>query len=287
MRCRNCGWENPDTNTCCEKCGAPIDASSAIQIPVSEPVQSAPMSGTASPLRSTVRESEVFSAAINNAAAQPQQQSQPQECPCCHYPISPGTTVCPACGTSIASVNTNQQAQPQPAVQPQYNSMNARPTVNENFAGGKHCTNCGALIAPNMRFCASCGAPVEGAQPQAQSQPKPRKPYGGTVASFSGPGSMGMGNFCTLKPIAWERERIEYQPVSYTGERIILNRANTDANNQTITSHEQASLTCKDGEWYLEDLSANHSTMIRVMRPVKLESGDIIMLGNRMFEFND
>lgn len=272
MRCRNCGWENPDTSTCCEKCGAPFDSSPSVQMPVSEPIQSAPIVGTASPLHATIRESEAFSKVINSAQAQ-----QSQECPFCHYPIGPGAIVCPACGTSIANMNNNQQSQ--------YDRINAQATENENVMGNKHCTNCGELIEPNVRFCSSCGAQVRDAQ--IQPQQKLHKPYGGTIASFNGPGNMGMGNFCTLKPIAWERERVEYQPVSYTGERIILNRANTDPNNQTITSHEQASLTCNNGIWYLEDLSANHSTMIKVRRPVKLEPGDIIMLGNRLFEFND
>lgn len=277
MRCRNCGWENPEINTSCEKCGAQIEASSSVQKPISEPVQVSNFSDSSSLLHSTVRESEVFNS-VNNKRLM--QQSQLQECPCCHYPIDHDTIVCPACGTSIENFNANQQAQLQPSVQQQFGSINPRPTVNDKYVDKKHCINCGAVIEPNMRFCSSCGAPVS-------EQSKPRKPYGGTVASFSGPGCMGMGNFCTLKPISWERERIDYQPISYTGEKIILNRTNTDANNQTITSHEQASLTYINGEWYIEDLSANHSTMVRVMRPIKLESGDIIMLGNRMFEFND
>ena len=29
MRCNNCGWDNPDTNTKCEKCNAPLSASKA------------------------------------------------------------------------------------------------------------------------------------------------------------------------------------------------------------------------------------------------------------------
>ena len=93
------------------------------------------------------------------------------------------------------------------------------------------------------------------------------------------------GRFCTLKPIAWEGEDVNYNPITYSGDTIILNRANTDANNNSITSREQAILTCVDGEWYIENRSDLRSTFIRVNGKVKLTNGDIIVLGNREFEF--
>lgn len=308
MRCRNCGWENPDTNANCEKCGTRIDSSSAdVQSPSPMAAAAAPSAGPASPLKATIRENDVFRAPANPVP--PQQATT--ACSCCGYPLSPSADICPACGApaqgnaysqNFGQENRINQTRPESSFQQPLNPGNAQsyeqpknaprpanygypaPTVNELPQQGLHCTNCGAMLAPNARFCASCGAPA-GNQPP-QMNPRPKKPFGGTIAGFSDPGNMGMGSFCTLKPIAWARERIEYQPISYTGERIILNRTNTDANNQTITSNEQASLTFKNGEWYLEDLSPNRTTMIRVSRPVKLQDGDIIMLGNRMFEFN-
>lgn len=291
MRCRNCGWENPDTHQNCEKCGAGLEMPSNAQQPMPDSTVFPHSSNTNSPARATVRETDVFKMAVNSPAFN--EPSNQTNCPCCGYPVAPGAENCPACGTRIAAA----QYSPHVAERPQHNQgipadfpnpvnypRGNNPTVSEIPRQGLHCINCGSLLAPNAKFCAACGAPV-GNQPMNVS-PRPKKPFGGTISGFTDPGNMGMGSFCTLKPIAWGRERIEYQPISYTGERIVLNRSNTDANNQTITSNEQASLTYKDGEWYLEDLSPNRSTMIRVDRPVKLNDGDIIMLGNRMFEFN-
>ena len=65
----------------------------------------------------------------------------------------------------------------------------------------------------------------------------------------------------------------------------MLNRANTDPNNQSITSKEQAVLTFEDGAWYLEDRSDQKTTYVHAGRKTRLESGDIIILGNRRFEF--
>ena len=93
------------------------------------------------------------------------------------------------------------------------------------------------------------------------------------------------GTFCTLKPIAWQGEGIDYAPLSYSGDKIILNRANTDPNNQSITSKVQAEIISENGEWYLEDRSEQQTTYIHVGRKTKLKTGDIIILGNRRFEF--
>lgn len=104
---------------------------------------------------------------------------------------------------------------------------------------------------------------------------------------MSGPvsGPQSGNRFCTLRPIAWEGEEVSYNPITYSGETIILNRANTDANNNSITSREQAILTFEDGEWFIENRSDLRTTFIRVNGKVKLTRGDIIVLGNREFEF--
>ena len=71
-----------------------------------------------------------------------------------------------------------------------------------------------------------------------------------------------------------------------SGDRIILNRANTDPANNTITSGEQAELTFENGAWYICDKSYQKTTYVHASRKMKLEKGDIIILGNRRFEFN-
>lgn len=98
-------------------------------------------------------------------------------------------------------------------------------------------------------------------------------------------GPAASNKFCTLRPIAWEGEDVNYNPITYSGDTIILNRSNTDANNNSITSREQAILTCEEGEWYIENRSDLRTTFIRVNGKIKLNSGDIIVLGNREFEF--
>ena len=74
----------------------------------------------------------------------------------------------------------------------------------------------------------------------------------GTVNPWSKPQD---ATFFTLKPIAWDGEGKEYTPTTHSGDTIVLNRSNTDPNNNSITSKEQAVLSREDGHWYLENRS--------------------------------
>lgn len=241
MRCKNCGWENPEGLAKCEKCHGTLDDAAHSHKPTEQ---------VSDRMRSTISEAAVFGSPRGNNAA------VPKTCPRCGYPVSDDSTSCPNC---------NHELKPSPT---------ARQAVT--------CKSCGAEIQPDAKFCPSCGAPVGGNAPQSR---RIQRPAMGTVMGGPVVGPASHGRFCTLKPIAWEGEDVNYNPIAYSGDTIILNRANTDANNNSITSREQAILTCVDGEWYIENRSDLRSTFIRVNGKVKLTNGDIIVLGNREFEF--
>ena len=57
--------------------------------------------------------------------------------------------------------------------------------------------------------------------------------------------------------------------------------------NKTITSKEQAELVFKDGHWTIVDKSEQHTTFVLASREIELQNGDIVMLGNQLFRFND
>lgn len=183
-----------------------------------------------------------------------------------------------------------------------YQSMNQEPVSSANMlkktvreVGGNvsspsdemNCPRCGYPIAEGMRICPQCGSSINAQVaprneiPAFHGQQKV-SPMMGTVNSWVQPEN---GSFCSLKMVAWANEANQYAPVTYSGNPIVLNRQNTDPNNQTITSKEQAVLTFKDGDWYIEDHSSQHTTFVQVRGSVKLQPGDIIALGNRLFEF--
>jgi hypothetical protein len=79
-----------------------------------------------------------------------------------------------------------------------------------------------------------------------------------------------------------EKKILEFQ-----GKSNFLNRSNLDPDNLTITSKVQAEINYINGQWYLENKSALGTTFILVNKPTKIAKGDIIVLGNKKFFFDD
>jgi len=173
----------------------------------------------------------------------------------CGYPLATGAKSCPQCGKRLDGGNT--------------------PPVSSSSDSNKvKCPKCNTENSSSQKFCGQCGYPL--------SEKSTR--VGGTIG-HCGINVGGINTFFTLKPIAWDGEGINYQPISYSGTSIVLTRSNTDANNNTITSREQAVVTHDKDGWYIENRSDLLTTYIRVSKKIKLEDGDVIMLGNRLFEF--
>lgn len=242
-------------------------------------------------------------------------------CNNCGWENAPGNAKCEKCNAPLkgSMVGPSPSSNPQPSSQNNSGSVNTplRGTLNERDAfggssssssgginikkGDNKCPNCGYLVSSNMNTCPSCGNSLKGGSTGGSTQSKVCSGCGAqliTGAQFcaqcgrpvkmgtinSGP-QAGGGSFFTLRPISWDKETVQYQPVSYSGVSVSLNRGNTDPNNSSITSKVQAVITNVNGEWYIEDKSAFQSTLIHVRGKVKLQDGDIIVLGNRKFEF--
>lgn len=210
MRCKNCGWENPDNLTRCEKCNTPLEGASFNAAPVAAPQQS---------FSKTVCEAAVFPDAPVGGA---------NVCPQCGYPMRPGVSVCPNC--HFGATEIEPQARPATPAPKQVKASPAQGTVN----------------------------------PWVQVAP---------------------ANKCTLEPVA--QQGVDSPEVLHLkGDAHELNRANLDPENQTITSKTQATLTCEDGLWFIEDKSAQHTTFIYAGEKTALKDGDVILMGNRQFVFH-
>ena len=122
MRCKNCGWENPDTNTKCEKCNTPLVESEnkSVQMPQDSPWS---LDGKSS---DNIKSSATISKTVCEGAFFPPEQVQPQceqpsantqsgTCPACGYPLRPGVHVCPNCnyGLQLPTQESSIVAQPQ------------------------------------------------------------------------------------------------------------------------------------------------------------------------------
>lgn len=105
MRCKNCGWENPDNLTRCEKCNTPL-----------ENVAAYAESSAHQYYGKTVSEAEVFPTS---------NEPKSNVCPQCGYPMRPGVNACPNCHYGV----TEAENQVHP-VAAKSNTPSAQGTVN-------------------------------------------------------------------------------------------------------------------------------------------------------------
>lgn len=187
------------------------------------------------------------------------------------------------------------------------------------------CNNCGWENPDGSQKCEKCNAPLQGGagsqnfdvhstiresapfepqaphkttieEPVAAPDPAPQKPktaptvdFGGTVNPYAGMGAFVPVPRCILKPVIFPGEDSRYapQPINIKGDYNELNRQLLDPDNNTITSKVQATLTFKDGKWYVQNQSAQKTTYVYAGEPVEVKSGDIILMGNRTFVFEE
>lgn len=92
MRCKNCGWDNPNGLTKCEKCDTPLSGAVNNQLAGGNAPQAVNLS-------KTVSEANVF----------PQAAPAANICPNCGYPMRPGVKDCPNCHQQVV-----EKTQPEP-----------------------------------------------------------------------------------------------------------------------------------------------------------------------------
>lgn len=215
-------------------------------------------------------------------------------CKNCGWPNDPNATRCVKCNAPLSGASSMPEVGRQSVYgyQPSENlkttlresSTEAQGAQQETERDNSVCPDCGYRRSPSVKICPNCGCKYD--KTFIDSVPEPptqRDSHRGTINPWMQPAEESA--FCTLQRIPWQNERVSYDPVSYSGQRIVLNRSNTDSNNNSITSRTQAVLTQEDGKWYIEDGSEMHTTLIRVNRKIELQDGDVVVLGNRMFEF--
>lgn len=301
MRCNNCGWDNAPGSSSCVKCGHPIQVentgyNNAPYQGVNVPNYN--QSGEPQPRPTVVVNAQPADAPVPrptrivNGPIQQDQQLKatvaqvPKNCPHCGYPVMGDFTSCPNCGASIAPAPTTIQGpdgKPETPAAPMAAPV-AAPLAEAAISGTKSvlkemgideivkCDKCGAEVSIDFTFCPKCGErihlpTVRAIRHKPTPAPEPPKPK------------------CRLTIVPEEDELEVPAANEYEGASIILTRENTEANNRTITSKEQAELICEDGKWFVLNKSELGSTYLEANRKLEIQQGDIIVLGDRRFKF--
>jgi uncharacterized OB-fold protein len=138
------------------------------------------------------------------------------------------------------------------------------------------CNHCNYRLMPGATFCPNCNKEVNVVQGNLGASSKKPSAFAGTIDPYSRKGF-------TLRPV------INGEPakegLEFNGGSAILNRENTIKDNMTITSKEQAEIVIENGEWYIVDKSEKKTTFVRAGNKIKLNKGDIVLLGDTKFIF--
>lgn len=152
------------------------------------------------------------------------------------------------------------------------------------------CQHCGYLNIQSAKQCARCSQslttaiPARAVSPVPMVKPATPKTAKTSLASTINPWDKPepIPNGFELKPL----HRPQESNLSFEGDLIQVNRANLDPENRSITSKVQAELYVKDGQWYLDNKSEHKTTYIRVQEAIPIKPGDVLLLGDQLFEFN-
>ncbi|MFO7798985.1 FHA domain-containing protein [Rhodohalobacter sp.] len=225
----------------------------------------------------------------------------------CGYQNQSDAKVCVKCGTKLTSSGSGGPAQNNPATSsgdhgaatvrgkvasaPAWDGENSSPKKKPEPVDASilKCDACGYYPLRNKPAsdspCPNCG--FKGSDEslrKEQSAPKSEKPK---PAAPSGAKTMRIGQVNLSKEVPKPKlvlvDENKNTEQTYEGEEISLNRTNLAPENSSISSKEHAAFTHKDGKWTLEDKSSNGATFIQVKGKVMVESGSLIILGDKVF----
>lgn len=234
-------------------------------------------------------------------------------CKNCGWPNKPDVTHCVKCGEPITdddplpmggTIRVDNRPEPEPSNLkktvieaagfnlPKNNVVDRTMPIDQVGGSSSQCPKCGYQLRPGADKCPNCNTPVMAAT--VRNEPEPHQ--ADNVNFHSAPRRQTTINpylmdmdptpMCSLRPIKKVNEHKEPSINEYEGKDIVLERANTDPDNGSITSQGQARLTNVDGAWFIEDMSEQKTSFLQVARKTEIKDGDIILLGNRLFEFH-
>ncbi len=158
---------------------------------------------------------------------------------------------------------------------------NPQPPAGGGTGSILKCSSCGfyplrAELSPSTP-CPNCGTTgvSQGAAPQSASSGN---------QNLKKTQMFGDISFDDAKPKRFKLIENNQQERLFEGETVQLGRENIDPQNYSISGNH-ATVEMIDGQWHLSNQSSNGFTFVQVKGKVALNDGDIVVIGNKIFQF--
>lgn len=320
MKCQSCGYNNEPNATRCKKCTQPLPEN--IESTSIFSAGNLAQSDSAVPktvVKKIEQEPTISISSVHQPLANPDESSticqRPQQ-PAHAVTTSPASTIVMKqnMGSSICDVNFTRCAprphEAQKTIVKQSEQIDvAKTTIRQTV---RECPHCGySPVLGSATECPHCKKPMNNngnetsdvkcekesaANPKSENSQEKSSVVSGIKQQKTICRPFYRNNTVDIKTTEPAEFKLTLLPEDgepavtvtkqYNGNKVLLNRDNTEPDNMSITSKEQAEVVCKDGRWFLENKSETCTTYLVVKRKIELQPGDIIILGNRRFKFD-
>jgi len=308
MRCDYCGWLNNDDAKRCVKCNQelpeqPVAAEQPV-VPTDEK-RSNSGAGFMATVKLQSKEAE------GSVSSEPKKKT-PTFCSSCGYPFALDVDVCPACGTKVDNEELVEPEEVKPAPKKQSTKATVRDmrSVEAILASVEQ-----EQSAPKEETTApqeDASAPKEETPAPKEEKPTPVTNFKQTIRDFGVAALVSdtvkddkIESSEVAKTVAEkvdansaesaEKEVLKLTLLDYSNECVndivlsreglVLNRENVDASNASIDETAHAQIEFAEDGWYISNMSKLNNTYILVNRKMKLEKGDVIVIGNKRYIF--
>lgn len=139
-------------------------------------------------------------------------------------------------------------------------------------SGSQICPSCSSPNPANGRFCSNCGFDLRQAEPEPAAE----------AAADAKPAAESEWTLVTISETGNDGERIKLQ----WREMVIGRSAEIRFPSDSLLSPKHARLTVDKERLYIDDLFSLNGTFLKLRDPIRLEPGDIFLMGRQLVRFD-
>jgi pSer/pThr/pTyr-binding forkhead associated (FHA) protein len=179
---------------------------------------------------------------------------------------------CTSCGSSLGIVPSSKKT----------SGQHPQPAAEAAPAAATACPSCGTMVAPDFRFCPSCGKPREASAPVAADGGV----VGGQAPGKKPPKTMFFSAMQAPRPklILIKGEGMDGVSYMLSGTDHVAGRLEGAIlfPEDPLLSPRHANFVYRDNKLFVRDEGSANGVFVRIMRPQQLQPGALFLVGEQL-----